>query len=315
MQAEESIDIVLPVINAENPIEIAPPTEPEEAKMSLDQVWSGDSLFDEDMIAVNPYDVHGEEATDEVPEGPIEVADDDMDLLKFVLDETIQPDNPDFIEFTKTENNENEDLSTIDLGELIGPSTSSAEPEVKIEPIDVEDPDWTSEPLPKKRGRGRPRLPRPYPEPAKYVKTVQNSSPKLTKLLFRRPRGRPPTASTVAIIHEYENSSAMSEEDQKLVKYRRMRDLNNAASKRCRVNRKLKFDRQEHELTNLQTRNLKLKNEVESLEERVAKAKKIIFAMVAKKQNNVNNQPQAASASVLSSFDLDAFVNAEIDKH
>ena len=113
MQAEESIDIVLPVINAENPTE-EPFIEPE-AKMSLDQVWSGDSMFDEDMIAVNPYEVHGEEASEEVPEGPIEVADDDMDLLKFVLDETIQPDNPDFIEFTKTENNEEKmDLSTID---------------------------------------------------------------------------------------------------------------------------------------------------------------------------------------------------------
>merc|ERR1712047_180912 len=113
-------------------------------------------------------------------------------------------------------------------GALIGPSTSRDLPEViKEEPMDFDDPDWTTEEPEKKRGRGRPRIPRPYPEPPK------------------RPRGRPPTAATVAVINEYD-SSTMSEGDQKLVKYRRMRDLNNAASKRCRVNRKRKFEVMKH---------------------------------------------------------------------
>ena len=102
-------------------------------------------------------------ATNNVDEAP----EDDMDLLKFVLDETIQPDNPDFIEFTKTEEVQ-DDLTTIDMGSLIGPSTSRDLPEViKEEPMEFEDPDWTVDEPQKKRGRGRPRIPRPYPEPPK----------------------------------------------------------------------------------------------------------------------------------------------------
>merc|ERR1719432_263075 len=258
------------------------------------------------MIPVNPYEIHGDApaaatAANNVDEAP----EDDMDLLKFVLDETIQPDNPDFIEFTKTEEVQ-DDLTTIDMGSLIGPSTSRDLPEViKEEPMEFEDPDWTVDEPQKKRGRGRPRIPRPYPEPPK------------------RPRGRPPTAATVAVVNEYD-SSTMSEGDQKLVKYRRMRDLNNAASKRCRVNRKRKFEVMEDELSLLERRNITLKTEVDGLEARVEKAKKIIFAMVQKKNNQQNNDVTSTStasrneveaANVVSQFDLDAFVNAEIDKY
>merc|ERR1711860_96896 len=201
---EESIEIEVPVVQVQEAFEEVVEKEEVKKTMSLDQVWSGDSMFEDEMMPVN---------LDEA-----EVDDNDMDLLKFVLDDTIQLDDPNVVEWTKTEEVE-DDLATIDMGALIGPSTSRDLPEViKEEPMDFDDPDWTTEEPEKKRGRGRPRIPRPYPEPPK------------------RPRGRPPTAATVAVINEYD-SSTMSEGDQKLVKYRRMRDLNNAASKRCRVNR------------------------------------------------------------------------------
>jgi len=303
---EESIEIEVPVVQVQEAFEeeVAPPKEVK--TMSLDQVWSGDSMFEDEMMPVNPYEIHGDApaaaaAANNVDEAP----EDDMDLLKFVLDETIQPDNPDFIEFTKTEEVQ-DDLTTIDMGSLIGPSTSRDLPKViKEEPMEFEDPDWTVDEPQKKRGRGRPRIPRPYPEPPK------------------RPRGRPPTAATVAVVNEYD-SSTMSESDQKLVKYRRMRDLNNAASKRCRVNRKRKFEVMEDEVNSLERKNISLKTEVEGLEARVEKAKKIIFAMVQKKnhQNNVVTSTSTALiseepevANVVSEFDLDAFVNAEIDKY
>ena len=160
---DQEIEIEVPVIHIQEEPEVKP-----EPKMSLDQVWSGDSMFDEEMIPVNPYEVHRDspEAAPQVEEA----MEDELDLLKLVMDDTIQPDDPEFIEFTKTEETP-EDLETIDLGALIGPSTSSqALPtvlEVKEEPLDLEDPDWTAEEPPKKRGRGRPRLPRPYPEPPK----------------------------------------------------------------------------------------------------------------------------------------------------
>merc|ERR1712047_43269 len=302
---EESIEIEVPVVQVQEAFEevVVPPKEVK--TMSLDQVWSGDSMFEDEMMPVNPYEIHGDAPVNVDPTvDEAEVDDNDMDLLKFVLDDTIQLDDPNVVEWTKTEEVE-EDLATIDMGALIGPSTSRDLPEViKEEPMDFDDPDWTTEEPEKKRGRGRPRIPRPYPEPPK------------------RPRGRPPTAATVAVINEYD-SSTMSEGDQKLVKYRRMRDLNNAASKRCRVNRKRKFEVMEDELSLLERRNITLKTEVDGLEARVEKAKKIIFAMVQKKnqQNNDVTSTSTASrneveaANVVSQFDLDAFVNAEIDKY
>ena len=137
---------------------------------------------------------------------------------------------------------------------------------------------------------------------------------------FRRPRGRPPTAATVAVVTDYDTSSAMSAEEQEQVRYRRMRDLNNAASKRCRINRKRKFEVMEDEQAVLERRNISLKTEVAGLEARVEKAKKIIFALVQKKQNSVASTSTATTSEVteaaaISGFDLDAFVNAEIDKY
>ena len=60
-------------------------------------------------------------------------------------------------------------------------------------------------------------------------------------MIFRRPRGRPATAPEYVEIEYYESSSSMSSDELQEARYRRMRDLNNAASKRCRNNRKRKF--------------------------------------------------------------------------
>jgi hypothetical protein len=123
---------------------------------------------------------------------------------------------------------------------------------------------------------------------------------------FRRPRGRPPTAATFVEMSDYDSSSAMSTDELKDVKYRRMRDLNNAASKRCRVNRKRKFEVMETEEEILIKRNLRLKIQVEGLEAQVAKFKAAFLANI--KKNNRNNGNAATG------FDLDAFVNSQIEK-
>jgi hypothetical protein len=105
---------------------------------------------------------------------------------------------------------------------------------------------------------------------------------------------------------DYDSSSAMSTDELKDVKYRRMRDLNNAASKRCRVNRKRKFEVMETEEEILIKRNLRLKIQVEGLEAQVAKFKAAFLANI--KKNNRNNGNAATG------FDLDAFVNSQIEK-
>lgn len=104
-----------------------------------------------------------------------------------------------------------------------------------------------------------------------------------------------------------------------------MRDLNNAASKRCRVNRKRKFEVMEVEETQLQSKNVALKAQLEHLERQVARAKRVIMIMVTKKRSDdaaviVEPQPQLALPSESLSldvvdFDIDAFMNASIDEH
>merc|ERR1712004_651473 len=137
--------------------------------------------------------------------------------------------------------------------------------EVKPEPMEVK-PKLIESPV--KRGRGRPPVPRVLAEPA------------------RRPRGRPPSTPMYAQVGrlDYESSSAMSSEEQKDYRYNRMRELNNAASKRCRINRKRKFQDMEEEQTLLAAKNMELKNKVTELESQVSKFKTAIFGMIKKRK-------------------------------
>merc|ERR1712061_892049 len=102
----------------------------------------------------------------------------------------------------------------------------------------------------------------------------------------RRPRGRPPSTPMYAQVEklDYESSSAMSSEEQKDFRYKRMRELNNAASKRCRINRKRKFEDMETEQTLQAARNIELKNKVAELESQVSKFKTAIFDMIKRRK-------------------------------
>ena len=59
--------------------------------------------------------------------------------------------------------------------------------------------------------------------------------------ICRRPRGRPATAPEYAQVDAYDSSNSSNDMSDDKKQYRRMRDLNNAASKRCRVGRKRKY--------------------------------------------------------------------------
>lgn len=60
-----------------------------------------------------------------------------------------------------------------------------------------------------------------------------------------------------------------------------MRDLNNEASKRCRENRKNKFEKLEAECEELKERNLQLKARFRRLEEAVRRLKTVYLASIA----------------------------------
>jgi len=273
----------------------------------INSVWSEDSLFkmpqkspsiveDNEMRTVNPMEVEGLQEIQNQPDNDVSnenslVEDDDtnegLDLLKFVLDETIGPDDDDFKEFVKVDHSNDEPMETINFQDFEPQPSTSTAGTVFVKQELLEEPEQ-----PLKRKRGRPRLPRTEP------------------LLPRRPRGRPPTAALYANVEEHENTSEMSETDVKENKYRRMRDLNNAASKRCRLNRKRKFDDLEMQVDQEESRNTILKTRVQVLEEQVEKFKKAIIAMHKKKPSASEIQTQYPPK-----FDIDALVESTLQTH
>ena len=122
---------------------------------------------------------------------------------------------------------------------------------------------------------------------------------------------------------DMDSSSAMSSSEQKEHRYQRMRKLNNAASKRCRINRKRKNETQDDDQILLTARNMELKGKVADLESQVAKFKTAIFDMIKKRKTEqvqtsseqVETRPTAAPSTAsnpqndpsILSFDLEFF--------
>merc|ERR1719210_1618953 len=251
---------------------------------------------------------------------------DPTNIIDLMLNDDITENDQAFLDLVKTDddsniNNTAAEGSTLNLGD-IQPSTSKrpwmpAAAVVKPEPFDEEDPEFV--PTPAKRPRGRPRLPRPETEPPRYnfvnefTNCSQNSlTTNSNNCDFRRPRGRPPTARPFADVSAYEDTSGMSSEEAKDVKYRRMRDLNNAASKRCRLNRKMKFDKMEIEEQQLLAKNTQLKAQVEGLENQVNRLKELVLGMVSKVKNEQTEQ-NTANDEAIENFDIDQLVNDTIE--
>ena len=252
---------------------------------------------------------------------------DPTNIIDLMLNDDITENDQAFLDLVKTDDDSNINNaaaggSTLNLGD-IQPSTSKrpwmpAAAVVKPEPFDEEDPDFV--PTPAKRPRGRPRLPRPETEPPRYssvndfTNCSQNSltTNNSNNCDFRRPRGRPPTARPFADVSAYEDTSGLSSEEAKDVKYRRMRDLNNAASKRCRLNRKMKFDKMEIEEQQLLAKNTQLKAQVEGLENQVQRLKELVLGMVSKVKNEQTEQ-NTATDEAIENFDIDQLVNDTIE--
>lgn len=121
-----------------------PIPEPKMSQDEISQTWGQENMIN-DMSIVNPMEVEG---LAQSPEGPVS---QEPDLLQMIVDDTVRPEDPTFQDFVSVEVNA-EDLNTLDLGELCGPSTSKTQFEVRVKQEDEQPP--------VKRGRGRPRLPR-----------------------------------------------------------------------------------------------------------------------------------------------------------
>ena len=94
------------------------------------------------------------------------------------------------------------------------------------------------------------------------------------------------------------------------VRYRRTRDLNNAASKRCRLNRKRKYEDMESEVDFEAARNMALKAKESALEEQVEKYKKFIIQI--HQQKNRRKPEETVTAA---KFDIDTLVKDTLETH
>lgn len=134
-----------------------------------------------------------------------------------------------------------------------------------------------------------------FEDPTPSTSSAFNSTPVEIKVevIQKKPRGRPPREGPRQITpkpapavkdrrtdtdHVYMGVVHDNKDDQR---YRRMRDLNNDASKRCRQNRKTKFAVLEMEKDQLLVKNSELKFKVKKMEEIVAALKKKFISDIA----------------------------------
>lgn len=101
-----------------------------------------------------------------------------------------------------------------------------------------------------------------------------------------RKRGRPSRAPGSRAITPHpatapETTGNMTEDEVSAQKYRRMRDLNNEASRRCRETRKEKQDAAERQLDDLRTRNEQLRRTLDKMEAQAKLMKSKMMTLVA----------------------------------
>lgn len=116
-----------------------------------------------------------------------------------------------------------------------------------------------------------------------------------TDLHMYRKRGRPSLAAGSRTITPRPSTSAdlsdsVTDDEVSAQKYRRMRDLNNEASRRCRENRKTKQQLADMEIELQRAKNRQLKLELARLELKVTKLKSLVM-------NKVREPPAKTSAA------------------
>merc|ERR1712223_1432713 len=131
-----------------------------------------------------------------------------------------------------------------------------------------DDPDWMPEEELLQPSTSKERRPSCARNPA--IRSVQKTS-------MKKKPGRPEREGPYHIpaIPTRNARMGMSEEELQGLKYRRMRELNNQASKACRAKRKNKQQAMEEELVVEQEKNLRLRQQLEVMEEKYAKLKKL----------------------------------------
>ena len=147
---------------------------------------------------------------------------------------------------------------------------------------------------PVRRGPGRPRKPR--------------STEKVV-----RPKGRPARVHIENPNQHHDHSNDSSYISSAERRYRRMRDLNNVASQRCRLKRKSKMQNALEELKEEEDKNKELSMKVRILEEQVKALKQHFIKKISNPQKSVVLVP--SPNTVWNAEQFESFVNDTVSKH
>jgi len=218
-------------------------------------------------------------------------AEEETDLLKMVMDDSIGTET--MAQFCSSQS----DCLTVNLLDINEPNESNVAQLASVGESEKETASVETTPVttPARRGPGRPRKPR-------------------TECVAKR-RGRPAKVYTSSENtnehHNYSNdSSSASTADRR---YRRMRDLNNVASQRCRLKRKLKMQNAIDELKLSEEKNTELKMKVRILEEQVKTLKKHFINKISNPAKKVIVVP--SPDTVWNAEQFESFVNDTASKH
>merc|ERR1712165_485299 len=214
----------------------------------------------------------------------------DPDLLNMVIDDSIGMET--MAEFFSSQ----PECSTVNLQDI---NVSNQSESISSNSIDASDEQLNSvECVPTltqvRRGPGRPKKPR-------------------TTERVVRPRGRPARIhiENANEHHNYSNdSSSMSTAERR---YRRMRDLNNIASQRCRLKRKSKMQNALEELKEEEDKNKELSMKVRILEGQVKALKQHFITKISNPQQRVVLVP--SPNTVWNAEQFESFVNDTVSKH
>merc|ERR1711899_495816 len=212
------------------------------------------------------------------------------DLLNMVIDDSIGMES--MAEFFSSQ----PECSTVNLQDINVSNQSEVISSNSIDASDEQLNSVESTPMhtPVRRGPGRPKKPR-------------------TTERVVRPRGRPARIHTENTNehHNYSNdSSSMSTAERR---YRRMRDLNNIASQRCRLKRKSKMQNALDELKEEENRNKELSMKVRILEEQVKALKQHFITKISNPQKRVVLVP--SPDTMWNAEQFESFVNDTVTKH
>ena len=147
-------------------------------------------------------------------------------------------------------------------------SSATIEDILNVGAAQDDDPDWMPEEDLLQPSTSKAR--RPSCARKSAIRSVQKTS-------MKKKPGRPEREGPYHIppLPTRNARMGMSEEELQGLKYRRMRELNNQASKACRAKRKNKQQAMEEELVVEQEKNLRLRQQLEIMEEKYAKLKKL----------------------------------------